>query len=100
MTTIWGLTVCDACRAARRAHPDAAFVDVRRDPPGRDVLERFRAAFGDALVNRRSATWRSLPEDERARDPLDLLADHPALMKRPVIEDPQGALTLGWRPRR
>ena len=97
MATIWGLTACDACRAARKAMPGAAFIDVRANPPDRATLARFHAAFGDALVNRRSTTWRGLPEAERARDPLDLLAAHPALMKRPVIEDDQGALTLGWK---
>lgn len=59
-------------------------------------LQRFRAAFGDALVNRRSTTWRGLSEDERAGDPLELLAAHPTLMKRPVIEADDGTLYLGW----
>ena len=95
---IWGLKTCDACRAARKAHPAAAFVDVRADGVAEADLLRFLEAFGEALVNRRSTTWRGLTEGERARPPLALLRDHPALMKRPVIEDDQGALTLGWRP--
>jgi arsenate reductase-like glutaredoxin family protein len=36
-----------------------------------------------------------LSEAERARDPLALLADHPTLMKRPLIDD-GGTLYLGW----
>ena len=55
----------------------------------------FIEAFGNALVNQRSTTWRELPESERGRDDMELLADYPTLMKRPVIEDGK-VLTLGW----
>jgi len=68
---------------------------VRSDGVPGPVFERFYTTFGDALLNSRSTTWRGLSEDERARPVLELIAAHPALMKRPVIED--GArLTLGW----
>ncbi|PRY94651.1 arsenate reductase [Hasllibacter halocynthiae] len=98
MATIWGLRACDACRAARRALPEARFIDVRADGVAEADLRRFREAFGEALVNRRSATWRNLSGAERAHDPLALLMGHPTLMKRPVVEDDQGALSLGWNP--
>lgn len=95
---LYGLKACDTCRKALKALEgaghDVRFIDVRADGIDRDTLARFHAAFGDALVNTRSTTWRGLSETERARDPLDLLADHPTLMKRPVIDGP--TLTLGW----
>ena len=91
---IYGLKACDTCRKAVKA-TGAELVDVRATPLARADLERFHAAFGDALVNRRSTTWRELPEAERAGAPLDLLAAHPTLMKRPVIEDGE-RLLLGW----
>ena len=40
-------------------------------------------------------TWRGLDEAARARPPEALLAEHPTLMKRPVIETGK-VLTLGW----
>lgn len=92
---IYGLKTCDTCRNARKALPEAAFVDVRDDGVSATDLQRFLAAFGDDLVNRRSTTWRNLDEAARAGDPLALLTTHPTLMKRPVI-DADGALTLGW----
>ena len=94
------LKSCDTCRKALAALREAGaaleVVDLRDDGVGCADLERFHAAFGAALVNRRSSTWRGLGDAERARDPLDLLAEHPALMKRPVIETDNGALYLGW----
>ena len=99
MLKVYGLKACDTCRKAVRAFKDAgreaAFHDVRADPLPDDMLARFEATFGDALVNRKSTTWRSLTEDERALPALVLLSRYPALMKRPVIEDGD-RLTLGW----
>jgi len=75
-----------------------ALRDIRAEPLSRAELVAFLAAFGEALVNRRSTTWRSLPEAGRARAPAELLAAHPALMRRPVIRTADGALHPGWEP--
>ena len=95
---IFGLKSCDTTRRAlkdlRAAGHDPAFVDVRADGvPGAD-LDRILLAFGERAVNRASATWRGLSEPERDRPLRDLLADHPTLMKRPVVDG--AVLTLGW----
>ena len=94
---VYGLKTCDTCRKAMKALEGAELVDVRKDPVPGELLEKAQAQFGEALVNRRSTTWRGLDEAERARPPLDLLADHPSLMKRPLIEDGED-LYLGWTP--
>ena len=99
MITLYGLPNCDTCRAAKKALEAAGKTvtlhDVRNDPLERGTLARFHATLGESLVNRRSTTWRGLSQDARAGDPVDLLAAHPTLMKRPVIEAGK-ALTLGW----
>jgi Spx/MgsR family transcriptional regulator len=97
---IYGLKNCDTCRKALKALAaaghDVRLVDIRAEPPGREMLEAFEAAFGVALLNTRSTTWRGLSEEARKGTPLDLIAAHPALMKRPVIQADDGALYLGW----
>lgn len=96
---IHGLKNCDTCRAALKALTaaghDARLVDIRAEPLTQGDLDRFLDAFGDDLVNRRSTTWRGLSDTERAQPARALLAVHPALMKRPVI-DRDGTLYLGW----
>lgn len=92
---LYGLKNCDTCRKALKSLPNAEFRDVRTDGVPSEVLDRAFATFGDSLLNTRSTTWRGLSETERARDPLALLADHPTLMKRPLIED-AGCFHLGW----
>ena len=92
---IYGLKTCDTCRKAIKALPQARFVDVRAEGVPDDVMAAARVAFGDALVNTRSTTWRGLDAAEREAAPEVLLAQHPALMKRPLIVD--GAqMHLGW----
>lgn len=93
---IYGLKTCDTCRKAVKTS-GAELRDVRENPLSGAELERFWGAFGEALVNRKSTTWRGLSEAERAAPPLELLAAHPALMKRPVVEK-DGQLWLGWGP--
>ena len=96
---LYGLTSCDTCRAAQKALEAAGnvvdFVDVRKSPLDAAARAQFFRAFGMALVNRRSTTWRSLSDAERETSPDALLALYPTLMKRPVIEA-GSALYLGW----
>lgn len=92
---LYGLKNCDTCRKALKALRNVEFVDVRADGVPSELMARAYAEFGGALLNTRSTTWRGLDADERARDPLELLADHPTLMKRPLIEVGD-ALYVGW----
>ncbi len=92
---LYGLKTCDTCRKALKSLPDAEFVDVRADGVPADLLKSAHDRFGDALLNTRSTTWRNLEASDRARAPLDLLRDHPTLMKRPLIDAGDG-LFLGW----
>jgi arsenate reductase-like glutaredoxin family protein len=95
----FGLKSCDTCRKALKTLADrnVDVIDVRAD--GVSVTDRAAmiAAFGDAAINTRSTTWRNLSDDERAQGTAALLAAHPTLMKRPVVEI-DGAWYQGWTP--
>lgn len=93
--TVYGIKTCDTCRKALKALGNPDFVDVRADGLPTELLNRAAETFGTALLNNRSTTWRALDEAERARPMLDLLRDHPVLMKRPLIVSGQD-LYLGW----
>ena len=100
-TLFFGLKTCDSCRAALKSIGSAGVaVDVRDVRVGgvpEEMLRRAIDALGvDAVVNRRSTTWRGLDETERAGDPVALILAHPALMKRPLIMHEDGTLTIGW----
>lgn len=106
MIVIYGLRNCDSCRKALNLMQETGaahrFHDLRGDglPPER--LARWLEAVGwETLVNRRSTTWRGLPEAEKvgldAAGAGRLLARHPTLVKRPVIEA-GGAVIVGLGP--
>jgi len=92
---VHGIASCEACRKARK-WLDAEGIpfewnDLRADGVDAARLRGWLEVVGaQRLVNRRSTTWRSLPESERpALDDPDLagfLVGHPALIKRPVFE--------------
>ena len=92
---LYGLKNCDTCRKALKALASAELVDVRTEAVPKQLLEAAFAQFGDAVLNTRSTTWRGLSPTERETEPLALIAAHPALMKRPLIEA-DGQLYLGW----
>lgn len=110
MIVVYGLKNCDSCRKATKLLEAAGrpfrFHDLRADGLPRDRLARWLAKAGwEALLNRRSTTWRDLPEADKAG--LDaakaarLLEGHPTLIKRPVVETGDEAgdtLLIGFGP--
>ena len=99
MLTLYGLKACDTCRKARqeieKAGKTVEFIDVRDTPLSPDLIARFAREFGDRLINKRSTTWRDIPESERDLPPETLIQRYPTVMKRPVIAS-KVTITLGW----
>lgn len=103
---LFGLKNCDTCRKALKALSAAGetpeFHDVRADGVTEAYLQRWAKAAGwKALLNTRSTTWRELPDAKKQdideKKCLELLAEHPTLIKRPVIEKGD-AVHIGWTP--
>jgi arsenate reductase (glutaredoxin) len=100
--TLFGLKTCDTCRKARRALESAgytvAYVDIREEADLDKKVPLWLRAAPDAVINKASATWRSLSVAEKARaatNPKALLLTNPTLVKRPVIEMAD-ATFVGW----
>ncbi|AHF03296.1 ArsC family transcriptional regulator [Marichromatium purpuratum 984] len=92
---LYGIANCDTVRKARawlRARDiDHHFHDLRADGLDPARLDVWLAALGwEQLINRRSATWRQLPPEQRTA--LDtararaLVLAHPTLIRRPLLE--------------
>ena len=79
---------------------DVTFVDIRADADLTSKVPAWLAATSaEALVNKRSTTWRGLDDATRAEAEGDaaaaLLVAHPTLIKRPVIEAGE-IVHVGW----
>ena len=101
---IYHLKTCDTCRKAikalRGAGHEPELHDVRADGLDKALVEKLEAAIGyEALVNKKSTTWRGLDDGVKAalskENAIALLVEHPTLMKRPVIEQ-DGTFTVSW----
>lgn len=96
---IYGIPTCDTCKKAQKALAaaghDVTFRDIRADPLSEAEWAELLGEFGDALVNRKSTTWRGLSDWLRNSEAEAQLSAHPALMKRPVIHDGT-RWHLGW----
>lgn len=96
MLTIYGIPNCDSCKKARKwldtNSVSYRFHDLRLDGLDGTMLARWAKSAGwQNLLNTRSTTWRGLAvsakhdlDEERA---MELMLQHPTLIKRPVLEN-------------
>ena len=106
MTLLYGIPNCDTVKKARvwlADHGvDYRFHDFKKEGVPEAALDRWRAAVGDdRLLNRRGTTWRGLdPAAQAAADTeagaRSLLLSHASAIKRPVVEWPDGRVTVGF----
>jgi Spx/MgsR family transcriptional regulator len=105
MITIYGIRQCDTCRKALkwldREGVSHRVHDLRQDGlDARLVSDWLASEFAARLVNRRSTTWRTLDEQQKASEGdalVKLLLEHPTLIKRPVVVTEQ-IVAVGFSP--
>lgn len=105
-TVLHGIPNCDTVKKARAwlAGQGVAyrFHDFRRDGVPPAELERWIRTLGvERLVNRKGTTWRGLDSTTQAAaadadGARRLMLAHPGVIKRPVMQWADGALTVGF----
>ena len=94
---IYGLKNCDACKALLKVEPDFELFDVSITPVPENILEKAIENFGEALINKRSLTWRKLDIETRQKQTHEIIRLHPKVMKRPLVRLKSGELSLGFQ---
>lgn len=97
MIKLYGIKNCDTVRKARKwleqHNIDHEFSDFRETPLQTPQLQHWLKTVGDSLLNKRSTTWKQLSESQKSLSNeatiISLLAEHPTLIKRPVLETRQ-----------
>lgn len=101
MIHLYGIPNCDTVKKARSwldARGDAfVFHDYKKEGADPARLAAWADAAGwEALLNRRGTTFRKLPDADKAdidrAKALALMAAHPSLIKRPIVEHAGGIL--------
>lgn len=93
MFTLYGIANCDKIKTAKRwldqQQVDYHFHDYRRAGIPDQVPEWLAQIGWQALINRRSTSWRQLSDEQRNRldneKALLLITATPTLIKRPLL---------------
>lgn len=105
MIQLYGIKNCDTVKKARKwleqHNIDYAFHDLREDGLALAQVQSWVAELGwENLINRRSTTWRELPDEDKSNlndsAASTLILAHPTLIKRPLLEW-QGKVRVGFK---
>jgi Spx/MgsR family transcriptional regulator len=105
---MYGIPNCDTVKRARAwlAERDAEvrFHDFKKSGVPSAELSSWLAVLGrEVLVNRKGTTWRKLTDAQRALAEADdsakaLMMEQPSVIKRPLVQWPDGRITAGFDP--
>ena len=105
---VYGIPNCDTVKKARAWLAERGvpyrFHDFKKQGVPPQHLARWQAAAGwDKVLNRQGTTWRKLPPEAQAAvtdaaSAAALLQREPSAIKRPVVEWPGGAISVGFAP--
>jgi arsenate reductase len=95
MIHVYGIKNCDTVKKAvswlNRHHIEYEFFDLKTCGITLKKIEGWREAIGaDALINKRSTTWKQLSQADQDRvlqpQGLAIVLANPSLIKRPLVE--------------
>lgn len=104
--TLYGIKNCDTVRKARNwlEEHDIAYIfhDYKLAGVTAQTLEEWAAQVGwEKLLNKAGTTFRKLPDADKTdlteKRAIALMLAQPTLIKRPVLDTPQGLL-VGFKP--
>ena len=106
MITLYGIPNCDTVKKARawlaEHGANVQFHDFKKQGVPEAGLTRWLAAVGwEKLLNRQGTTWRKLEPATQtgvtdAASARALMLAQPSVIKRPVVEWPNGEVTVGF----
>lgn len=83
---------------------DYEFTDYKKKAPDAGLLVKFADKVGfEKLINKKGMTYRKLNDEEKAQlesenTALALLSKKSSMIKRPIVQFPDGSLILGFEP--
>jgi Spx/MgsR family transcriptional regulator len=108
--TVFGIPNCDTVKKARLWLQNQGlayhFHDLKNDGVPPQALTRWMQAVGwEVLLNRKGTTWRKLDaalqaEISDAASEAALMQTQASVIKRPVVQWPDGSVTVGFTPQR
>lgn len=105
---IYGIKNCDTMKKTFNFLEEKGigyeFIDYKKRAPDKALLGKFTNKVGiENLVNKQGTTFKKLTEDEKSSfgsedSTFEILIVKSSMIKRPIIEFPNGDLILGFEP--
>ena len=105
---VYGIPNCETVKRARAwldaGQREYVFHDYKKQGVPAARLDAWLKRLGwEALVNRKGTTWRKLGPKKQAavKDAASaraLMLEQPSVIRRPVVEWPDGSITVGFEP--
>jgi Spx/MgsR family transcriptional regulator len=106
MLKLFGLRKCTTCQKTMdyldKKKKTYDLTDVKDDRPSKEQVTKWSKAVGgwEKLINRAGYTWRGLAAADTKNlteaKAVTLAVDNPSLIRRPLIEHPDGSVTVGF----
>lgn len=103
---VYGLKKCSTCQKAleflAEKKVNVEFTDHQEQPPSKSQVAAWSKAVGgwEKLINKAGYTWRGLPkadtENLTEAKAVALATSNTSLIRRPLIEHPDGSVTVGF----
>lgn len=98
----YGIPNCDTVKKARKwldaKGVEYVFHDYKKEGADPEKVKSWIAEHGvETVLNKRGTTYRKLSDSEKesaadSNEAVALLVQHPSMIKRPVVEHPDGTL--------
>ncbi|RZS96165.1 Spx/MgsR family RNA polymerase-binding regulatory protein [Cecembia calidifontis] len=102
---VYGIKNCDTMKKTfvflENKGLDYEFIDYKKNAPDTALLSGFADKVGfENLINKKGTTYRKLDDQEKKdletkSNAIALLSEKSSMIKRPIIEFPDGSILLG-----
>lgn len=103
MYKLFGIPNCDTVKKARvfleaKSIP-FEFIDFKKSPPTRELIELWAKAYGELPVNKKGQTYKKFAqeyEDLSSTEKVSFLIKNSSMIKRPILQDQKKVLCFGF----
>jgi len=103
---VFGIKNCDTIKKTLQLLEQEGigydFIDYKKESPNKELIEGFlRKVNLSELINKRGTTYKKLSEDQKnllesRESALPIIMNNSSLIKRPVVQFPDGDLIVGF----
>ncbi len=103
MYKVYGIPNCNTVKKAlthlEEKGIEFEFINFKKQPPTKNLIKDWKAAFGDWPVNKKGPTYRKIKEEFEAANAAEkttLLIETTSAIKRPIVTKNDEVLVFGY----